>query len=85
MMIPLQHYEFGHIVLILTSVLILLSLVYETRNIYYNNKDHEFGHNLVTASVVGFASRELNARNATVTSKKEKKSVSFSGKDEFHF
>ena len=79
-MIPLQNYEYGHIVLISTAIIIVLFIVYDVRKVYYQNTSFQ---NINT--IVESASQAIYTRNAIATSKKEAKTVTFSGDDEFNF
>ena len=79
-MIPLQNYEYGHIVLISTAIIIVLFIVYDVRKVYYQNTSFQ---NINT--IVESASQAIYTRTAIATSKKEAKTVTFSGDDEFNF
>jgi Ca2+/Na+ antiporter len=66
LMIPLQNYEYGHMVLIISSILILLIFLYDFRKVYYD--DDKFK---LTSSSIDNASRKLFSMNKTKTIKKD--------------
>lgn len=69
-MIPLQYYEYGHVVLITTMISIFLIFLYEFRKLYYsdeiNNKDK-------STNVIVKASRDIFVRNHNAVVKKASK------------
>lgn len=67
-MIPLQNYEYGHVVLLTTMISISVIFAYEFRKLYYgNNSDGK-----QKESTIDNVSRKIFIRNNSAVNKKDK-------------
>lgn len=67
-MIPLQSYEYGHIVLICTIICIFFLCTYEIKRIYYGTIDAD---DKTKGTPIQSVSRDIYTRNTTAVNKKK--------------